>query len=275
MNSICEVCGVSAEIPDEALERHPIHFDCVGCGTHYYATRLRCGRITRRPTESKGRRRLRRLDATEPAPDEDRLSDLRSIVRQSSIPPPPAHPLEVLDAPPSLRQAIRLSDPPLPPPVTWTAEAPEGESEAGEPQRSARTRSTALGTVLVAALAVVVSLGRSHRTEQNRRAPARAGIEVTALAAGGRVVAAPIAAPRVEKKIASPEPPKQARRSAAAHRSPEPPAASAVATPSAPPPPPSEVVAPAPKPMSLQEAIAQAAGRPAASATVRGAGSNQ
>jgi len=264
MISICEVCGVSTEMPDEELERHPIRFDCVGCGTSYYATRVRCGRITRRANGSKGRHFLRVAEeATDP--DDDRLSDLRAIARQSSLPPPPPCGLDVLDAPPSLREAIRLSDPPLPPPVTWTPEVSAAEPDPDALRARAHKRSVAFGAAFVLALAVLTSATRPA----DRKDSARTGVEVTALAARGRVLATPIGVtPRAEEAAVPAIKPVPLRRAAPAQPRGEPlrppveaarPAGETFGAPNAAP----EAAAPAPKPMSLQEAIAIAAGKPA------------
>ena len=135
MDAKCEVCGVVAEIPDESLVGGRVEFQCVGCDTPHWATRGASGRLPRKAVPVKRGRASRPPVDDAPVPDSTRLDDLRTLaersaVSASSLPPPrlgappalltlddPRRAAEADDfddvAPPSVREAIRSSAPPL------------------------------------------------------------------------------------------------------------------------------------------------------------------
>jgi hypothetical protein len=215
MDAKCEVCGVVAEIADESLVGGRVEFQCVGCDTPHWATRSASGRLPRKAVPAKRGRPSRPPVVEEaPVPDSTRLDDLRSLAQRSavsasSLPPPrlgapPA--LLTLDgprsaaapdsfdevAPPSVREAIRSSAPPLSDPTLAPQSDASGESfvrdvdasGAASSRRFGAGRSARAGIAAVACAGMLFGAGSALSA---RLGPDR-GVAVTG--AGASVSAA-------------------------------------------------------------------------------------
>ena len=245
MYTKCEVCRMGNEVPDAELERHIVHFRCTGCRTSYWATRTACRRVPRSTRPPPLRRRPPALAASDAG---ERLDDLHAIARQSTLPPPPPLPAEELvDAPASVRHAIRTSLPPSPLAVTTTP-LPEAVTlePVADPARPIRRVHVGLGAV-IAGVAVVLAVD-AHDRATPQSATAVTGVAQAALVDTGAVIsAATLVSPRATE---TPHPPP-------AKAAPRPPARVAAAAPPTPP----QQQAPQAPPMSLQEAMVAAAGK--------------
>jgi hypothetical protein len=217
MDAKCEVCGVVAEITDAALSAGRVEFQCVGCDTPHWATRSGHGRLPRAAAPTRRSRTSRPPAEEAPVFDSTHLDDLRALaersaVSASSLPPPrfgaPSALLTVgasgsaaasgaLDevAPPSVREAIRRSEPPLSAPGALlqadagihTFARDVGASSASSSRRFGARRSARAGVAAVACAAVLFGAGSALSA---RLGPARtlattgAGASVSAAAHG-------------------------------------------------------------------------------------------
>ncbi|MEJ7734631.1 MAG: hypothetical protein WKG00_36235 [Polyangiaceae bacterium] len=213
MDAKCEVCGVVAEIADESLVSGRVEFQCVGCNTPHWATRGASGRLPRKSVPVKRARASRPPVDDAPVPDSTRLDDLRSLAQRSavsasSLPPPrfgappallavdpprsavaPEPAPEDFDevAPPSVREAIRSSAPPLSDPDAGPQSDASAQSFArdvdgsGAPssRRFGAARSARAGVAAVACAAMLFGTGSALSA---RLGPDR-GVAVTGAAA--------------------------------------------------------------------------------------------
>lgn len=205
MSAKCEVCGVVADIDTDELATGRVEFRCVGCDTPHWATRHASGRLPRAAAARRGRASRPPIDDA-PVPDSTRLDDLRALAQRSSVsasslPPPrfgappallalgpanataPAHDLEEA-APPSVREAIRISAPPLSDPAAETF-ARDVEASSAPSSRRLGGRSSRAGIAAVACAALLFGTGSalSARLGPDRGvASAGAGASVSAAA---------------------------------------------------------------------------------------------
>jgi hypothetical protein len=178
----CDVCQREKIVDERVLARAMVGFECDGCGAAYFVTKSGCRRAPQRKSSA---------GSFHAASDPEALRDLREIAERSTEARASMTPtaFESLDPPPSVRNAIRNTEPP-----GFVARAPMLSARQG---------------VVIGFLVLVGTVGVAHvATSAVRPIHAASGSEGAPVreAVAARVAPAPASAASEAPRVATPVP---------------------------------------------------------------------